>query len=83
MQQLARAMGIVSLVSGVMLLAFPDTTRRIMKAREEYSRLSPAALRILGGWELMAGLLLVAATVEPAMEARRAEISTPEFRKAA
>jgi len=83
MQQFARAVGFLSLVSGTLLLAFPETARRIMQARAEFTQLSPGALRLLGGWELLVGALLVSATTRPAVEVRAGEVISPELRKAA
>lgn len=82
MQQFARGVGFLSLAAGVLLLGFPEAARRMMKARAEFSELSPAALRLLGGWELMMGALLVAAT-SPAEEVRAREAIPPELRRAA
>ncbi len=83
MEQFARAMGYVSLVSGALMVAFPESARRVMKAREEFLKLSTPALRLLGGWQLLMGVLLVSATARPAVEARAGEVLAPEFRKAA
>lgn len=83
MEQFARSIGFMSLASGVMLLAFPGTTRRIMQVRAEYAQLSSGALRLLGGWMLLTGALLVGVTSRPAIEATIGEVVSPERRKAA
>lgn len=83
MEEFARVIGFMSLASGVLLLAFPEATRRVMQVRAEYAQLSTGALRLLGGWELLTGALLVAVTTRPAIEAKIGEVITPERRKAA
>jgi len=83
MQQLARAVGFLSLASGAFLLAFPELARRVTQVRAEFAQLSPGALRLLGGWELLMGALLVSATTRPAVEVRAGEVISPELRKAA
>jgi len=83
MEQIARSIGFMSLASGVALLAFPERTRRLMQVRAEYAQLSSSALRLLGGWMLLTGALLVAVTARPAVEAGISEVVLPERRKAA
>ena len=83
MKELARAIGYLSLASGVMLLSFPDASKRLMKVRSEYAQLSPGALRLLGVWELLTGILLVGVTTSPAVGARLGEVLSPERRRAA
>ena len=84
MQQFARFTGFLMLVSGVLTRAFPRAVIRLMKLREESTRLSPGALRLLGGWELLTGSLLAWLTTRPGAEvARVGEVIAPERRKAA
>ncbi len=59
MQHIARVFGLELLLAGVFFMAFPNTARRIMHARQEFARLSPDALRLLGSFELLSGALLV------------------------
>ena len=83
MQELARAVGFLFLGAGALLLAFPESARRLIKVRAEFAHLSPGALRVLGGWYLLTGALLVSATTRPAVEARVGEVTAPELRRAA
>lgn len=82
-ENFARSLGYISLASGVVLLAFPEAARRLMRTRAEFAQLSPAALRLLGAWELLTGALLVSVTARPAAEVRTREVVSPERRKAA
>jgi uncharacterized protein YjeT (DUF2065 family) len=70
MQHVARVFGLELLLAGVFFIAFPNTARRIMHARQEFSRLSPDALRLLGTVELLSGALLVWLTTRQAPGAR-------------
>ena len=83
MRQFARTVGFLYLASGVFLLGFPEASRRLMRTREEFAKLSAGALRLLGIWELLSGALLVAMTMSPAEQARVMERIPPEVRKAA
>ena len=75
MHQFARSMGFISVASGVLLLVFPQATKRIMLARAEFALLSSGALRILGVWSLMMGALLVA-TTERELEAKLRDVAS-------
>lgn len=86
MQQLARTIGYVSLAAGVVLLGFPEASRRLIAARAEFAQLSPNALRLLGSWYLLTGALLVSTTTraaEPAVAIGAGGVVSPEIRKAA
>lgn len=83
MEQFARSVGFMSGVAGALLLAFPESARRMIQVRAEFARLSPAALRLLGAWYLLTGALLVSVTTKPAAEAGLGEVARPELRKVA
>ena len=83
MEHFARSLGYISVASGVVLLAFPEAARRLAQTRAEFAQLSPAALRLLGAWELLTGLLLVSVTARPAVEIRTREVVPPEHHRAA
>lgn len=83
MRELARGVGLLSLTSGALLLIFPETARSLMLARAELAQLSPGALRLLGGWVLLTGALLVSTTAKPLATTRVGEGVESELRKAA
>ncbi|MGI5837683.1 MAG: hypothetical protein ACOX87_14490 [Chloroflexota bacterium] len=83
MQQLARGMGFISLIAGGLLLGFPETARRLIRARAEFAELSTNALRLLGVWELLMGTLLVGATAKSMEQARVMEELPPRYQKVA
>jgi uncharacterized protein YjeT (DUF2065 family) len=85
MQEFARGFGLLYLVSGAFMLAFPETTRKAMQVRSEFLQLSSGGLRMLGVWTLMMGVILVGATTKPSMVGRLSEIvpSSSEQRRAA
>jgi len=82
MEGFTRAIGSISLVSGALLIVSPDTAKRLMKVRAEFTQLSSGALRLLGVWYFLTGLLMVGVTTRRAAEI--GEITRPEeLRKAA
>ncbi len=83
MHQFARMIGYLSLIAGVFLLGFPEASRRLIQARAEFGQLSPMALRLLGSWYFLTGVLLVAVTTREAAEVSTREVVSPELRKAA
>ncbi len=83
MRQFAGTIGVLSVISGAILLFFPEAGRGLIRTRAEFAHLSTGALRALGGWELLTGALLVSLVVGPAAEVRTAEVVPPELRKAA
>ncbi len=83
MQQFARGIGFLSAGAGVFLVFFPSAARKVMRARAEFTRLSPSALRLLGVWEFMMGAMLVSATMPPAAEMRRGQAAPTQLRRAA
>ncbi|MHB0870835.1 MAG: hypothetical protein ACYC66_12695 [Chloroflexota bacterium] len=83
MRGLARAVGFITLVAGAFLLASPEAARRMIRVRAEFAQLSPAALRMLGGWYAVTGALLVSATVSPAAEERAGKAVESGLRRAA
>ncbi|CCF84692.1 DUF2065 family protein [Nitrolancea hollandica] len=70
MQHVARVFGLELLLAGAFIMAFPNAARRIIRARQEFARLSPDALRLLGSFELLSGALLVWLTTRQAPGAR-------------
>lgn len=83
MRQFAGTIGALSVISGAILFLFPETGRGLIQTRAEFARLSTRALRALGGWELLTGVLLVSLAASPAAEMRSAEVVPPELRKEA
>lgn len=83
MRQFARTMGFQLLVAGAFILAFPNAAIRLAQLRAELANLSPSALRLIGGLELLTGVLLVWLTTTPAAGERVGEITLPERRRVA
>ncbi len=83
MRQFAGMVGVLSIISGAVLLIFPEGGRRFIQTRSEFARLSTGALRMLGGWELLTGALLVSLATGAAAQLRTAEVVPPELRRAA
>lgn len=83
MKGFARACGYIFLFSGLFMMVSPEKTRRWMQVREEFTRLSPSGLRMLGGVYVLMGGMLVAVTRPSVSEVRMREAIPPELRKAA
>jgi uncharacterized protein YjeT (DUF2065 family) len=78
--------GYLSLAAGVLLLGFPEPSRQLIAARAEFAQLSHTALRLLGFWYLLTGVLLVLPTMKRAELAAKIDALegvSHEIRKAA
>lgn len=83
MQLFARAMGYLFLGSGVLMMGFPETTRKIIKVRAEFAHLSPGALRLLGFVYFLTGGMLVSVTRPSALEMKAGKPIERELHRAA
>lgn len=83
MEQVVRAVGVLNLIAGAMLVVVPGTAREIMRARAEFAQLSDTALRVLGSWIFLTGALTMLLTLRPEMVGRMREVVAGEARRAA
>jgi hypothetical protein len=85
MLRVARPLGLIYLVSGVLCLVSPEAARRLIYLRVgvlrslagwslEFARLSPGAMRLLGGSLIVVGAMLASAGPEPSALGLEAQV---------